>query len=87
MKKIYCDVCNREVTDVKEYILPKKENIYAKDNLGHKLISFKITNPEHKDVCTKCAGLLNVFIEGCLPSLSMVDDTYTVQFNLIKMRE
>ena len=33
MKKVYCDICNREVTDTKEYTLPKENTIWAKDKL------------------------------------------------------
>lgn len=88
MKKIYCDICNREVTDTKEYILPKRETVWAEDKFGNKLMPFgETTKPEYKDVCTRCAGLLNTFIDGYLPALSTADDIYKVQFNLIKMRE
>lgn len=88
MKKIYCDVCNREVTDVKEYILPTKDTIWAEDKYGNKLMPFGETSkPEHKDVCTRCARLLNTFIEGYLPTLSTADNTYMVQFSLIKTKK
>ena len=54
MKKIYCDICNREVTDTKEYILPKRETVWAEDKFGNKLMPFgETTKPEYKDVCTR----------------------------------
>lgn len=40
MKKVYCDICKQEVTDVKEYVLSKREIIYAEDMNGNKLMSF-----------------------------------------------
>lgn len=43
--------------------------------------------PVKKELCSRCAHLLNVFIDGYLAALSTENDKYTIQFNLIHERE
>lgn len=84
MKKIYCDICNREVVDTKEYILPKIETVWGKDKYGNKMMSFDTVNPRHRDICQRCAGLLKIFVDYYLPTLSTADDKYEVHFSLVR---
>lgn len=88
MTRTYCDVCNKETNSVAEYMLPKRVQKYATDKAGNKIIPFgEIVEPVKRELCPRCARLLNVFVDGYLAALSTEDDKYTIQFNLIHERE
>lgn len=88
MTRTYCDVCNKETSSVAEYMLPKRMPRYATDKAGNKIMPFGETvEPVKKELCPRCAHLLNVFIDSYLAALSTEDDKYTIQFNLIHERE
>ena len=88
MTRTYCDVCNKETNSVAEYMLPKRVQKYATDKAGNKIMPFgEIVEPVKRELCPRCARLLNVFVDGYLAALSTEDDKYTIQFNLMHERE
>ena len=88
MTRTYCDVCNKETSSVAEYMLPKRVPKYVTDKAGNKIMPFGETvEPVKKELCSRCAHLLNLFIDVYLADLSTENDKYTIQFNLIHERE
>lgn len=79
MIKKYCDVCNKEVDSLTEYVLPKCENIFAEDKFGTKLgIAGQACNPVKKELCPRCAWYLAKFIDQYLLSISDENSEYTL---------
>lgn len=88
MTRTYCDICNKETNSVAEYMLPKLVPKYATDKAGNKIMTFGETvEPVMKELCPRCARLLNVFVDGYLSTLSTKGNEYKIQFNLIHERE
>lgn len=76
MKKFYCDICNKEVENVEEYIIPKQKKEYICDKHGNRIKVYYSTEKQKKDICPKCSDVLAKFIWTYMPVLGLSDDIF-----------
>lgn len=72
-----CDVCGGNVGSTEEYIIPKQKKGYICDmSHGNRIKMYYSAEQQKKNVCQKCAGVLEEFISTYLPVLDLDDDAF-----------